>query len=923
MRVVLTCVAWLIVAQPVLRAEQVIALDHSCPIRCYYRFATDQISPAALKAQGEQLLGKAQYERLRRATQKSAAISGNDAFAVFRPSPLVLHEARRVGTIAALRKEKQLGASAAGDWHGLVFRRMFFDPYTAPPPPADWAAPGFDDRDWMLGHGPFQLDMANDLPPQATKGNMRTVHVNVLQYIGSGIHAACYRARFVVADPTKAGDLTFTATYRGGLRVLVNGREVARGHLPKGDLSAEAPAQDYPLEAYANAALRDRTLGPVTIPAGMLRQGGNVLALEVRASLLHPTVLKKDPSRSWNALHDREGLWRHGFLGKFKLTSPDGSVASGKARPPGLCAWVEDMHRRVRSDDLGQAGEARGVLRLVGPRNGLCSAQLVLGTDKDIAAIEATVTELRSVTGDGAIPTSAVSVFHMMPYPEEGLSEKLGDERGLAGSFPTQAQLQQHTRMPDARQRYVFDHITSQPQPLPAGRSRPLWISLRIPADTPAGLYRGTLRCKAEGLAEMQVPVEAEVVGWRLPDPKDFQTYVGLEENPYGVAQQYGVAAWSDQHFKLLEGSLHQIARAGGTWLNVPVVRGTEFGNRDDSMIRWLRKRDGSFAYDFRVLDRYLELAVKHLGKPRMINFVVMPGLDGPNFQAAGEIMVTDEATGKTAPVPACGPGVSLAEKKRIWLPLATALHRHLQAKGLDKAMHWGYPLDSELDHELVVLLGDHLPAVRWLGGPHQLGGYREPKYYGVLGTVRYFDNFAGFRMSMGWKAPQTHLTIPRIDSSVQSLITASHPFAFRTLVNHSLALGRAGFTRVGADAWASSHYAGMRIPTWIVGMPVLFTLWPGPEGAESSARHEALIEGIQEAEARIFIEKALDSGRLPSEWRRRVTDVLQSHYLETTFFQNKLCIHELERYHYRWQERSRKLYQAAAAVSEAMRPDR
>ena len=42
--------------------------------------------------------------------------------------------------------------------------------------------------------------------------------------------------------------------------------------------------------------------------------------------------------------------------------------------------------------------------------------------------------------------------------------------------------------------------------------------------------------------------------------------------------------------------------------------------------------------------------------------------------------------------------------------------------KGLERAMHWGYPLDSEVDHELVVLLGEHLPAVRWTGGPHQIG---------------------------------------------------------------------------------------------------------------------------------------------------------------------------------------------------------
>ena len=241
-----------------------------------------------------------------------------------------------------------------------------------------------------------------------------------------------------------------------------------------------------------------------------------------------------------------------------------------------------------------------------------------------------------------------------------------------------------------------------------------------------------------------------------------------------------------------------------------------------------------------------------------------------------------------------------------------------MKAKGLDKAMHWGYPLDSESDHDLVVLLGEHLPAVKWTGGPHQIGrsGYQEPKYYDVFGTVRYFDNWAGFRMSMGFKAPQVHLAIPRIDSSVMSLTTVSHPFGYRTLVNHSLALGRCGFARVGADEWASVHYDGMRIPTWIVGMPVLFTLWPGENGAESSPRYEALIEGIQEAEARIYLEKALASGQLATDLAQRVREALDRHFRETGFFQNKLCIYELEQYYYGWQERSHALFQAAAEVA-------
>jgi hypothetical protein len=158
------------------------------------------------------------------------------------------------------------------------------------------------------------------------------------------------------------------------------------------------------------------------------------------------------------------------------------------------------------------------------------------------------------------------------------------------------------------------------------------------------------------------------------------------------------------------------------------------------------------------------------------------------------------------------------------------------------------------------------------------------------------------------------------VDSSVLSIHTTSYPFAYRVLVDHALALGRVGICRVGADEWAATHYDGMRVPTWIVGMPVLFTLWPGPAGAESSARFEALIEGIQESEARIFLEQALDRGGLPNDLAQRAARALAQHFLETSFFHNKLCLYEFEKYYYRWQERSRRLYQTAAEVTNVQR---
>ena len=33
-------------------------------------------------------------------------------------------------------------------------------------------------------------------------------------------------------------------------------------------------------------------------------------------------------------------------------------------------------------------------------------------------------------------------------------------------------------------------------------------------------------------------------------------------------------------------------------------------------MIRWMRKKDGSLAFDYATLDRYLDLIVKNCGKP-------------------------------------------------------------------------------------------------------------------------------------------------------------------------------------------------------------------------------------------------------------------------------------------------------------------
>ncbi|MGQ9662076.1 MAG: hypothetical protein ACUVWX_07040 [Kiritimatiellia bacterium] len=51
------------------------------------------------------------------------------------------------------------------------------------------------------------------------------------------------RGRFVVTDPTAAGDLNLAMEYRGSAVVYLNGREVARVHMPPGPITVDTDAE--------------------------------------------------------------------------------------------------------------------------------------------------------------------------------------------------------------------------------------------------------------------------------------------------------------------------------------------------------------------------------------------------------------------------------------------------------------------------------------------------------------------------------------------------------------------------------------------------------------------------------------------------------------------------------------------------------
>ena len=954
-------------------------LDESAYWHYYVQFGLDRLDPAALRFEGEQILGKTGMQVLKKRCKRN--LTGS-------PAPVDWRDDARVWFSAGQ------GDSRAAARHSY-----------SPPPPADWMKPGFRTTRWSRQRLPLMV--GNFLRGANMHGDKDMQQLRVRR--------ACFRTGFVVPDLARAGDLVLDVSFRGGARVFLNGDEIARAGLPRGDLKQNAVADPYPKQAYLclegevpkynwqkdlryigisycedlpgrfedGAAiftrnrkwtaderrqkwwssrgtsrfsgyfggwttisrkgfdritrLRNRTIGPLTFPKRLLRQGPNVLAVEVVAANIHPIVLfSKKGTRfrggNWGEGFQRVMYWSHCRLLELRLRNVGGAVPAATARPAGVQVWVEDVHRRCYSPDFGQRGAVSGTVRFVGANNGTFGAQIVVGTDRELAGVRATPSELRG-TGGAAIPASAVRVSYFVPHPADRLV-KLGQIRNMVedrknplcppaeqavirfgGAEALRRRLPRERRLEILKRLSFFDHLGPlPPKRVLANTCRPIWLSLKVPADAAPGEYKGSVRVEAQGMEPVVLPVEARIIGWMVPSPAHFQTFMGLEQSPYGVARQYAVKLWSDKHFRLIDASFRQLARTGTDMVFIPVLQHMEFGNFDDVLIKWTRTKNGVLRFDYVILDRYLDVAIKHLGVPRVLCFCVMHGADrfGPGSKMNPTVPVLDQAAGKTEVLDL---GSNVPGSRENWKAFVMALHAHLKARDLDRSLYWGFGWDGSADPQLIPLLAEFLPGVKWAKSCHS--GY--PR--GAWGCV---SNSLGSALTeksaQGWKNHLIYMLCPRSGSTILSSNGHSPPFSYRVMMDRALVAGRNGLGRLGADYWADIYFAGYKgsLSGGIAGMPCSNLLYPGANGAESSARYEALLEGVQETEARIYIEQALDRSLLPGELAKRARDVLFRHNQETLFISPGRIGVQVHEYSSGWQARSRRLFEMAAEVARA-----
>jgi hypothetical protein len=475
---------------------------------------------------------------------------------------------------------------------------------------------------------------------------------------------------------------------------------------------------------------------------------------------------------------------------------------------------------------------------------------------------------------------------------------------------------------------------------------------VNVPADAAPGEYEGKL-----SVAGRDVPVRLTVAAWTLPKPEEYQTWADFIESPESVALRYEVPLWSDRHFELMASSFAQLGKVGNKTLYLPLAGRTNLGN-EHTVVQWIKTdKDKEFKHNFVPLERYLDVCIKNAGRPKFVicnlyedKYGGNMGKDDkdPAWARGVQVSLLDPETKKTEFME--GPGFLRGNTRfpdypkdtvDFWKPVLDGIRARRKARGLgDETLAAGLSRDMVPGKGTAEVLLAVAPCIKWVHHGHsaRLGLHAMP---GAICTTVWnaaMPQDPAKTRTYGW---QNKGAVLMNDRDIWKPDYAKQLVRSRLLGELNIAGKQRGFGRMNGDLWPCLKDAK---GNWAAGIAGRFPhanwyqlclrqtsyLYPGANGALSTIRFEMLREGIQECEARIFVEKALldpaAKARLGEELAKRCQDLLDDRVRALLASMSKkgksgdgLQESSAEFAEGPWQERSAKLYAAAADVAKAL----
>ena len=221
------------------------------------------------------------------------------------------------------------------------------------------------------------------------------------------------------------------------------------------------------------------------------------------------------------------------------------------------------------------------------------------------------------------------------------------------------------------------------------------WIKINVPEDTQAGTYTGTITVSADEVSDPFVlSYTIEVID--LVQPEAGATDIQIWQHPFSVANYYlglgsqpsgGISNdlaedfyFTEEHFNLMRASMEEYVEMGGHDAVANIVE--EAWNHqsyysDPSMVKWTKKADGSWEFDYTWYDAWIEFMIEcgvldpENGIGQIKCYSIVPWNN--------QIAYYDEASGETVKE-SHSPGSD--SWKAMWEPFLEDFIQHSKEKG-------------------------------------------------------------------------------------------------------------------------------------------------------------------------------------------------------------------------------------------------
>lgn len=387
---------------------------------------------------------------------------------------------------------------------------------------------------------------------------------------------------------------------------------------------------------------------------------------------------------------------------------------------------------------------------------------------------------------------------------------------------------------------------------------QPLWFSLGIPEEAESGLYTGKIKAKAESGEEVVFDVNLEVLEMSLPKPEDWTFHLDMWQNPYSVARYFDVPLWSEEHINYLKPHLTRLKDAGQKVITTTIVKDPWNGQTYDpygSMVKWTKKSNGTFEFNFDDFDKYVELCME-IGIDDQINCYSMVPWDN-------RVYYYDETQGKEV-YEKLNPGSDIWNA--YWGQFIKAFVSHLKSKGWENMTYIAMDeRPANVMNPVFELLKDtplKISGAMNYGSVNQISDKVSDMSVAVR-EVHNEEEFANFARERREKGQNTTLYLATGD--YPNFFTYSNPAESAWVGWYSAKTDIDGFLRWSFDNWVENPLETTDHTRFESGD--CFIVYP----ERSSIRFERFREGIQDNEKLRSILKNYP------EWKVEVDKILEN----------------------------------------------